>query len=110
VGGTHPALTEAMAFGNCVIVHDTPENQETIGDAGFAYQGIKGAASLRPLLQRLLAAPELVDEHRAKARHRAATVYTWDSVTDAYERLFEQVRTRRTGRSQVERSRTERSQ
>jgi len=91
VGGTHPALTEAMAFGNCVIVHDTPENQETIGDAGFVYEGKAGAESLRPLLQRLLSAPEVVDEYRAKARHRAETVYTWDSVTDAYEALFERV-------------------
>ena len=33
VGGTHPALVEAMAFGNCVVTHDTPENLETLGRA-----------------------------------------------------------------------------
>ena len=66
-------------------------SKETIGDAGFAYEGVKGAASLRPLLQRLLAAPEIVQDYRLRAQQRAATVYTWDSVTDAYEQLFEQV-------------------
>src|SRR5207249_215355 len=30
VGGTHPALIEAMGAGNCVIVYDTPENREVV--------------------------------------------------------------------------------
>lgn len=88
VGGTHPALIEAMAFGNCVITHDTAENLETIGDAGFAYNGKTGAADLERVLARLLADPELVADYAACAKQRADTVYTWDSVTDAYERLF----------------------
>lgn len=88
VGGTHPALTEAMAFGNCIVVHNTPENLETIGDAGFAYDGIEGASSLRQVLERLIADPKLVQEYRQHARHRAETTYTWEAVTDDYERLF----------------------
>ncbi len=94
VGGTHPALVEAMAFGNCVIVNDTPENLETIGDAGFAYSGSDGAASLRTVLRRLLAEPGLVEQYRGKAAARARAVYTWESVTDAYERLFYQIANR----------------
>ncbi|RLC82160.1 MAG: glycosyl transferase family 1 [Chloroflexi bacterium] len=88
VGGTHPSLTEAMAFGNCVIVHDTAENLETIGDAGFSYDGKIGADSLRQVLQHLLSEPELVTEYSQRARRRAQTHYTWEAVTDAYERLF----------------------
>jgi glycosyltransferase involved in cell wall biosynthesis len=87
VGGTHPALVEAMAFGNCVIVHNTPENLETIGDAGLAYDGKVGANSLRQILQRLLAQPALVSEYRQRARERAQVHYVWDAVTDEYERL-----------------------
>ena len=34
VGGTHPALVEAMGYGNCVVVHDTPENREVGGRGG----------------------------------------------------------------------------
>ena len=44
VGGTHPALVEAMAFGNCVVTHNTPENLETLGEAGLWYNGQAGAA------------------------------------------------------------------
>jgi len=91
VGGTHPALIEAMAFGNCVVVHNTPENLETIGDAGFAYDGTIGAESLRQVLQHLLAGPGLVKEYRDRARQYAKIHYAWDVVTDAYERLFYQV-------------------
>jgi glycosyltransferase involved in cell wall biosynthesis len=91
VGGTHPALLEAMAFGSCVVVYNTPENMETIGDAGFAYDGRVGAESLRQILQHLLSQPEMVEEYRRQARQRAQTYYTWEAVTDAYEQLFYQL-------------------
>jgi glycosyltransferase involved in cell wall biosynthesis len=88
VGGTHPALVEAMAFGNCVVTHNTPENLETIGEAGFAYDGQVGAESLLGMLQQLIQQPELVEAYRSKAKQRARMEYSWESVTDAYERLF----------------------
>ena len=88
VGGTHPALVESMAFGNCVVVHNTPENLETIGDAGLAYDGKLGGEGLRPVLQRLLDDPDLVETYRKKAAARAAQKFSWEAVTDAYESLF----------------------
>lgn len=94
VGGTHPALVEAMAFGACVVAHDTPENLETLGDAGLAYDGRIGADSLRDLLARLLAAPDTVADCGARARARAASVYNWETVTDAYEALFRRLTAR----------------
>lgn len=92
VGGTHPALLEAMSFGNCVVVHDTAENRETIGDAGFAYRGGDGAESLRGVLRGLLADPAQVAEYRLRAHRRVQERYTWEAVTDEYERLFCRVR------------------
>jgi glycosyltransferase involved in cell wall biosynthesis len=91
VGGTHPALTEAMGFGNCVVVHDTPENLETIGQAGLAYDGTTASQSLRDVLQELLSRPELVQDYRGRAQRRARAHYTWEAVTSAYERLFYEV-------------------
>lgn len=88
VGGTHPALVEAMAHGSCIITHNTPENLETIGDAGFAYDGKIGADHLRLVLGDLLLHPERVAAYALRAKERAGTVYTWETVTDAYERLF----------------------
>jgi glycosyltransferase involved in cell wall biosynthesis len=89
VGGTHPALIEAMAFGNCVVVNNTEENLETIGDAGFYYEGNLGAESLTLVLKELLKKPDLVLEYRNKAKNRAKKVYSWESVTDDYEHIFQ---------------------
>jgi glycosyltransferase involved in cell wall biosynthesis len=91
VGGTHPALTEAMGFGNCVIVNDTDENLETIGDAGFSYDGKFGAESLRNILHTLLESPEKIVRSRGLAYARAKSYYSWDKVTDEYEKLFYEI-------------------
>ena len=88
VGGTHPALVEAMAFGNCIVTYNTPENLETIGDAGFSYDGKIGADSLRDVLAQLLTEPNTVENYAAKAQQRAQTYYSWEAVSDSYERLF----------------------
>jgi len=88
VGGTHPALVEAMAFENCVIVHNTEENQETIGHAGLAYDGKAGVDSLHKILKNLIENPNQIDEYARLAKLRADTHYNWETVTDEYERLL----------------------
>jgi glycosyltransferase involved in cell wall biosynthesis len=91
VGGTHPALLEAMAMGNCVVVNGTAENLETIGDAGLSYDAPDDASAVSALakvLQALVDDPGMVDSYRRKAQRRAKSEYTWNSVTDRYERLF----------------------
>ena len=88
VGGTHPALTEAMGFGNCVIVHNTPENLETIGDAGFSYDGKMGAEDLLKVLKTVISRKEIVNDYRARAKTRAKLKFSWNIVTDEYEKLF----------------------
>jgi glycosyltransferase involved in cell wall biosynthesis len=79
------------------VVHDTPENLETIGDAGLGYPGREEAAGLRPVLARLLGDPELVADYRRRAEERVRRLYSWDAVADQYEALFEQVLERRPG-------------
>ncbi|HYP21855.1 MAG TPA: DUF1972 domain-containing protein [Chloroflexia bacterium] len=88
VGGTHPALLEAMGFGNCVVAHDTPENLETIGPAGFSYDGREGAASLCRVLARLLQDPRVVEERRAMSLAHVRANYSWDRITSRYIDLF----------------------
>jgi glycosyltransferase involved in cell wall biosynthesis len=96
VGGTHPVILEAMAAGACLVVNDHAPNLETIDGAGVSYRGADGADGLRRVLEGLLADPAAVERHRAAAAARAL-MYSWDAVTDAYERLAEQLvaRTRR---------------
>jgi glycosyltransferase involved in cell wall biosynthesis len=88
VGGTHPALLEAMTVGNCVVVNGTPENLETISDAGLSYEGKLGAPALRAVLARLITEPGTVEAYRAKASTRVQEHYDWKKVTDQYEAIF----------------------
>ncbi len=87
VGGTHPALIEAMASGGCVLAHDTPENREAGGDA-VAYFRLGPAETLSGMICECLAAPARCEAKRRAARERAGEFYRWDGVTEAYERLF----------------------
>ncbi len=95
VGGTHPALVEAMGFRNCVLVNDTPSNLEVIGDAGFSYVGDDGARDLQKNLQFLLDNPAIVNEYRKKARRRAEACYRWDEVVSRHLAFYEEVLGRR---------------
>lgn len=87
VGGTHPVILEAMAAGNCVVVNDHAPNLETIGDAGLTFSGKEGVPSLVEVLERVLDDPDLVADYRLRAVERAKR-YSWDAVTDEYERLL----------------------
>jgi glycosyltransferase involved in cell wall biosynthesis len=88
VGGTHPALVEAMGYGNCVLVNDTRSNLEVIGESGFQYRGADGAADLAHKLQYLLDRPELVSEFRIRALQRARAQYRWEDVVLKHEQLY----------------------
>ena len=85
VGGTHPALLEAMGYGNCVLTLATPENIEVVGDAGIPYQD---EFDLTDKLQRVLRDGSLVHAFRNRAQLRVQNHYDWDHVVDQYEELF----------------------
>jgi glycosyltransferase involved in cell wall biosynthesis len=86
VGGTHPALIEAMALGALVIYLDTPENREVCADAGIPY------ASQAELTARMIAATQMSEPERAvykqRASQRVRERYNWDAVTAQYETLL----------------------
>ncbi len=87
VGGTHPALVEAMGYGNCLLVNDTPENREVAAETALYFRA--------DLPSTLTEALEWVRLHPAEARLRgeqaairAARLFDWERVTDGYEALF----------------------
>jgi glycosyltransferase involved in cell wall biosynthesis len=91
VGGTHPALVEAMGFGNCVLVNDTPSNLEVIADCGFSYSGTKGVEALQCQLQMLLDDSSLVEEYRRRAWKRAQEHYRWGDVVRRHALFYQQM-------------------
>ena len=85
VGGTHPALLEAMGYGNCVLTLATPENMEVVGEAGVPYLD---EFDLAEKLQRVLRDGSLVQAYRNRAQQRIQKHYDWETVVDQYEQLF----------------------
>jgi glycosyltransferase involved in cell wall biosynthesis len=88
VGGTHPALVEAMGFGNCVLVNDVPENREAAGDAARYFRA-SAPETLAALMREVSSNEPERQRLRALARARAGALYSWDAITEQYERLFE---------------------
>jgi glycosyltransferase involved in cell wall biosynthesis len=85
VGGTHPALIEAMGRGALVLYRNTPENAEVAGDAGIPFE----PEDLSAVLRFVLTMSDFEREaFRSRAIERVRATYSWDAVTDAYERLL----------------------
>ncbi|MFN0166423.1 MAG: DUF1972 domain-containing protein, partial [Bryobacteraceae bacterium] len=78
VGGTHPALIEAMGRGALVLYLDTEENREVAGGAGVPFDLREG--SLREGIERVLA---MSDDDRARLRaaamDRVRERYSWEA-------------------------------
>jgi glycosyltransferase involved in cell wall biosynthesis len=90
VGGTHPALVEAMGYGNCVLVNDTPENREVAGGTALWFRAGEPAG----LAERLDWVRQNPGRARARGRaaaRRAALLFSWERVADLYAALFERL-------------------
>ena len=87
VGGTHPALLEAMGYGNCVLANEVPEHTEVLRDAGLYFKK-SDVDDLQKQMQYLVDHPTVIDQYRVKARQRIEEAYTWDRITEQYEQLF----------------------
>ncbi|HUQ92929.1 MAG TPA: DUF1972 domain-containing protein [Bryobacteraceae bacterium] len=85
VGGTHPALIEAMGRGCLVLYLNTPENAEVAAGVGIPFEPGELPHTMRRALKM---PPEERDDWGRRAMARVAERYSWDAVTDAYERLF----------------------
>ncbi|HEV8401679.1 MAG TPA: glycosyltransferase [Candidatus Limnocylindrales bacterium] len=91
VGGTHPALVEAMGRGACIVANDVPEHREVLGDAG-RYYARNDADALGDALVALVGDPAERSRLGTAARARALAEYSWDHVTDEYESVFRRMR------------------
>ena len=87
VGGTHPALIEAMGRGALVLYLNTPESAEVAAGAAVPFD-----SDLATKLQWAvsLSATER-DEWGRRAMNRIRQFYSWESVTQAYEDLLQRL-------------------
>jgi glycosyltransferase involved in cell wall biosynthesis len=94
VGGTHPALVEAMGYGNCVVVNDTPENREVAGPAALYFRAA-APETLTARLEQVRRRPHRTWLAGRAAARRAARRYSWERVADRYAELLDALAGRR---------------
>jgi glycosyltransferase involved in cell wall biosynthesis len=87
VGGTHPALIEAMGAGNCVLGNGTPENVEVLDGCGIIYRK-NDVEDLAVKLQQAIEDESLVRALGDKARERIVRDYSWEKIAAQYHELF----------------------
>ena len=90
VGGTHPALLEAMATGNCVVANHVAEHEEVLGDCGVLYK-FNDTGDLAEQLRSVLSDKDKRETCARMARMRIAENYTWDVIAEKYEALLSRV-------------------
>ena len=88
VGGTHITLLDAMAAGRCILANDVPEHREVLQEAGVYY---KGKEDLKKRMLELMHNGEIMTSREMSAVTIIEEKYSWDSITDQYEQLFQQV-------------------
>lgn len=92
VGGTHPALIEAMGRGVLVLYRNTPENAEVAGDGGIPFEPGELTSKMELVLSMSEAERDVL---RRRALDRIREHYSWDVVTSSYEELLRNLRKRR---------------
>ena len=87
VGGTNPALLQAMAAGCFVISRDVPFNREVLQNAGIYFK--KNVADLYDKMSWALHRPNETKSKGEKGKDIIRSSYSWESVVNEYEKLFE---------------------
>lgn len=86
VGGTNPSLLEAMACGCFILSHDNVFNKTVLGRNAFYYRNEKSVTSILDSMDETIVEKEkFTIENMRTIRDK----YSWDKLTDAYEKFFE---------------------
>lgn len=79
VGGTNPALLEAMACCPRIMAIDVPFSREVLGDLGIFFKPPEISAAFSAVLN--------ANDNTFALRARISRFYRWDEVADSYERF-----------------------
>ena len=87
VGGTNPALVQAMALGAPTVARDTVYNREVLGETSIFVASDPQA--IANAITRLMTSSVSQESLRQSAMRRAASDYTWQRVGESYLRELE---------------------
>jgi glycosyltransferase involved in cell wall biosynthesis len=90
VGGTNPALVQAMALGAPTVALDTVYNREVLGPDHTAFVAAE-PSGIASAISTVLHDPEEQERMSALATERARARYSWQSVSAGYEAALRQL-------------------
>lgn len=88
-GGINPSLLKALGFGNAILALNTPFNAEVLADGKYGVLFEKNAEDLAKKIAELDRDEAKASAFRRSAPDRIRERFTWDQITDEYERLFQ---------------------
>jgi glycosyltransferase involved in cell wall biosynthesis len=86
VGGTNPALVQAMAAGAPILARDTTYNREVLGSAGEFVEA--DPEEIVRVIGKMMANRTGLDDACQASIQRAETHYSWKQVCNDYERAL----------------------
>jgi glycosyltransferase involved in cell wall biosynthesis len=89
VGGTNPALVQAMACGAPIVARDTRYTREVLGDTAVFVA--PDAGSIVQAIDAVLSDPARQELLGAAALHRAESDYSWADVCQSYETALDRL-------------------
>lgn len=100
VGGTNPALVQAMACGTAVVARDTPYNREVLGDEAVLTR--PAPAEIAETILQLMADPARVEVLSVQNKARAHRNYSWQQICLGYDRALTELMPARSRNSRSE--------
>lgn len=86
VGGTNPALVQAMACGSPTVARDTVYNREVLGDTGSFAE--PNADAIYKTVSIAMEDQLGMERKASAARLRANEIYSWAGVCEGYDRVL----------------------
>jgi len=83
VGGTNPALVQAMACGSPIVAKDTVFNREVLGSDSLF---VNSTDEITQKILELMGHPDRQDQQSSKNVARARNFYSWERVCESYEK------------------------
>jgi len=83
VGGTNPSLLEAMGSSALICIHDNEFNKAIVGEDGFTFSNTETLINIINN-ETKSGHPDFI----ASNLNKIATIYSWENITNEYEKYF----------------------
>jgi len=92
VGGTNPALLDALGAGCCILAVDNHFNAEVLDSGRFGILFSPDINSAVIAMQEIIEKPEYAAKLREGARNRIRETYNWDRILNEYDYLLKTIK------------------